>query len=329
MADLFSIGGALLGGLLGGNNSSTNTTADKTPWAPVQPWLQSNINSGQALQQYYQNNPFSQAQQAAYTNQFKQGADVRSTLPGIFNQMSSNAMFDRSNPTKAVNPLNFGLNTSLGTVSQGAQAPTALVDPAALFTNPYTNGLIQSAAANAAPTGVTALDTTPMRGGGHTSADPTASQGSNINATGQDSMLSNGLSILSGKLANWLSPLPPRDAPAPVEDKSTYSPAAQAEAAAAMRGFESGADRNSSPSASPGAVNGGESGGWGSRDAGGGSWKGGLVTANKLSGPNPDTPDDGYGALQKGEYVIKKDAVQKYGKGLLAEINSKRFQKRG
>ena len=47
--------------------------------------------------------------------------------------------------------------------------------------------------------------------------------------------------------------------------------------------------------------------------------KGGMV--NSLLGPDPQGPDDGMGYLDKGEYVVKKSAVDKYGKGLLDMIN--------
>ena len=47
--------------------------------------------------------------------------------------------------------------------------------------------------------------------------------------------------------------------------------------------------------------------------------QGGMV--NGLFGPNPPGPDDGAGMLDRGEYVIKKSAVDKYGKGLLDMIN--------
>ena len=47
--------------------------------------------------------------------------------------------------------------------------------------------------------------------------------------------------------------------------------------------------------------------------------KGGMVKS--LLGPDPQGPDDGMGYLDKGEYVIKKSAVNKYGKGLLDMIN--------
>lgn len=48
-------------------------------------------------------------------------------------------------------------------------------------------------------------------------------------------------------------------------------------------------------------------------------FKGGLV--DRVGGPNPAGPDDGAGMLQLGEYVVKKSAVNKYGKGLLDMIN--------
>jgi hypothetical protein len=47
--------------------------------------------------------------------------------------------------------------------------------------------------------------------------------------------------------------------------------------------------------------------------------KGGIVDG--LFGPNPPGPDDGAGLLDRGEYVIRKSAVNKYGRGLLDMIN--------
>ena len=50
-----------------------------------------------------------------------------------------------------------------------------------------------------------------------------------------------------------------------------------------------------------------------------GGFDGGLIT--KVMGPKPPTPDDGTMFVQKGEYIVKKDAVNKYGKGLLDKVN--------
>jgi len=54
-----------------------------------------------------------------------------------------------------------------------------------------------------------------------------------------------------------------------------------------------------------------------------GAWaNGGRVSMGLLGGPNPAGPDDGYGALDHGEFVIRKDAVDKYGGGVMRAINA-------
>jgi hypothetical protein len=78
-----------------------------------------------------------------------------------------------------------------------------------------------------------------------------------------------------------------------------------------------------------GGGDGGDSGSSGDGNTGGGPGtgavgdtayaKGGMVDG--LFGMNPPGPDDGAGYLDRGEYVIKKSAVNKYGRGLLDMIN--------
>jgi hypothetical protein len=46
-----------------------------------------------------------------------------------------------------------------------------------------------------------------------------------------------------------------------------------------------------------------------------------------LQGPDPAGPDDGYGALKMGEYVINDKAVKKYGIELMDAINSGKISK--
>jgi hypothetical protein len=75
-----------------------------------------------------------------------------------------------------------------------------------------------------------------------------------------------------------------------------------------------------------GANSGGYDTGYGTGDTSGGFGegqyaKGGKVIKAHLKGPNPKGPDEGYGALLGGEFVIKKSAVKKYGEGLLSMIN--------
>ena len=76
-----------------------------------------------------------------------------------------------------------------------------------------------------------------------------------------------------------------------------------------------------------GSESGGFGGGTGDSAGDDGWYKGGKVTKNRLKGMNPTGPDDGYGALQEGEYVISKKAVDKYGIGMLSKINSGKFPK--
>ena len=51
------------------------------------------------------------------------------------------------------------------------------------------------------------------------------------------------------------------------------------------------------------------------------AYMGGYIDKSRIAGPNPPGPDDGSTNIQVGEYVIKKSAVNKYGKGLLDMIN--------
>jgi hypothetical protein len=88
---------------------------------------------------------------------------------------------------------------------------------------------------------------------------------------------------------------------------------------------DGGGGGDSGGGGSAGSDGSGDGGGMGNSGEGGGApgeggWaKGGLI--DKLTGPDPAGPDEGYGKLQVGEYVIKKSSVNKYGKGLLDMIN--------
>lgn len=55
--------------------------------------------------------------------------------------------------------------------------------------------------------------------------------------------------------------------------------------------------------------------------------QGGMVRLKDLLGKAPG-PDDGYGALQDGEFVIKKDAVKRYGVKMLEQINRSKIAKK-
>jgi hypothetical protein len=53
-----------------------------------------------------------------------------------------------------------------------------------------------------------------------------------------------------------------------------------------------------------------------------------MVTMSRLMGANPRGQDDGYASLQSGEYVIKKNAVDKYGEEFLGLLNSGKLTKK-
>ena len=114
--------------------------------------------------------------------------------------------------------------------------------------------------------------------------------------------------------------------PAPVQDlQATPNPYAGENPALSSTGSGfAGADVG---------VGGGFTGGVATGDSGGspaeasdlGYNQGGMVDAENLMGQAPG-PDDGYGALQGGEYVIKKAAVDKYGQEMLDAINNGTFK---
>ena len=68
-------------------------------------------------------------------------------------------------------------------------------------------------------------------------------------------------------------------------------------------------------------------GGMGFGGTGSGLAKGGQVSTKHLQGPNPAGPDQGYGALKAGEFVINDKAVAKYGIDLMNAINSGKISK--
>jgi hypothetical protein len=97
----------------GGGGSSTNggagtQTQTKEPWAAAQPWIMNNLQTGQALQNRYAAQPFSDAQNQAYQNQSNQSAYMGALVPSLLGQMSGQQVgFDRSNPNARPQAFNF------------------------------------------------------------------------------------------------------------------------------------------------------------------------------------------------------------------------------
>ena len=122
-------------------------------------------------------------------------------------------------------------------------------------------------------------------------------------------------------------------------DSQAQSQALQGAIAAAQASREASAQASLAPGAGSGGGGGNRDGGIGGSSpgdpgrggggahAGGGYAKGGHVSMQRLQGPDPAGPDDGYAALKDGEYVINDRAVKKYGIELMEAINSGKISK--
>jgi hypothetical protein len=144
---LWNIGGALLGGLFGGDDEEQTSTSRSEPWSYAQPWMRENIESGQRLQEHYQQNPFSTEQMRAYDNAFGQSDRFRALMPSLMTQMGGQRQFDRSNPTLRPNQFNF----SAPEATPGAPGASPGASGGRFGTNPFAGSWRPPAPAPAAP----------------------------------------------------------------------------------------------------------------------------------------------------------------------------------
>lgn len=80
-AILGPIAGSVVGGLM---SDGEQQTATKEPWSAAAPWLRQQIEQGQNLQAYYQQNPWNNLQQTAYQNTFSDIDQFRNSMaPGL------------------------------------------------------------------------------------------------------------------------------------------------------------------------------------------------------------------------------------------------------
>lgn len=80
-AILGPIAGSVVGGLM---SDGEQQTATKEPWSAAAPWLRQQLEQGQNLQAYYQQNPWNNLQQNAYQNTFSDIDNFRSSMaPGL------------------------------------------------------------------------------------------------------------------------------------------------------------------------------------------------------------------------------------------------------
>jgi type II secretory pathway pseudopilin PulG len=126
------VGGAVIGSMSDRGGSQTNggagtQTVNRDPWAAAQPWLTSNLASGQTLQNNYAAQPFSGLQNQAYQNQSNQSAYMRAAVPSLLGQIQGQQVgFDRNNPNARPNAFSFdGLMSAANAGQQAAQAQQA------------------------------------------------------------------------------------------------------------------------------------------------------------------------------------------------------------
>lgn len=116
----------------GGAGTATNT---KEPWLLAQPWIQSNMAQGQALQQSLADQPFSAEQLAAQRNIYGQSDYMRGLVPSLLNQLQGQQVgFDRSNPS-SVGQKAWDWNL-LGSANNGGLSQESVANPAALPVKP-------------------------------------------------------------------------------------------------------------------------------------------------------------------------------------------------
>lgn len=93
--------------IYGASQSKDQTqTVNRDPWGPAQPFILDALQQGQKLNQQYQAQPFSPAQQTAYQNLGSLLNSVNAGIPGLLSGMTANASgannFDRRNPNRPV-----------------------------------------------------------------------------------------------------------------------------------------------------------------------------------------------------------------------------------
>ena len=94
-----SVAGAAVGGLMGGGGGGGGGgEVKKSPWDPAIKPLQSSLTTGQALENYYQQNPFNPLQQAGYQNLYADLDNFRNVMAPqamAFNNRMMNTNYQR------------------------------------------------------------------------------------------------------------------------------------------------------------------------------------------------------------------------------------------
>lgn len=348
-------GVGLLNDLTGGgkkeNGGAGTQSATRDPWGPAQPYILRGLSDTSALNNYYQQNPFSDLQKHYYGQQFADIDNFRNTVaPGLmsFANAGMTGGYHRGGSVIPQRGYFSVANTPTGTTGINQSVPT--VDP---FASVFKPSDISPQSASYAKNPVTYN----FGGGGHSTSGGKAGNGTNFTdaqwatikqMNDESGFFNNPVNQIGlGALVSSLSPTIAGLLGFPAGDPMTAQ--ARSEQAIAQRdafnnpiGYDTpegqslasgyaqyrasrggggdGGGGGGGGGAATGGSNGDASGG-GDRGTRGGFANGGFVTKGLLSGPDPKGPDDGSAYLDEGEYVIKKSAVKKIGKKKLDKMN--------
>jgi hypothetical protein len=86
---LTRLGGAALGAIADGKDTTKLATESKDPWAPAQPYLLDNLKQNAAMQQHYAANPFSTEQKTAYQGLLNTLANNQANVGGLLSNSNS------------------------------------------------------------------------------------------------------------------------------------------------------------------------------------------------------------------------------------------------
>ena len=112
-----------VGSIASADSGGDTSTASKEPWKKAQPWIEDNIKTGQALQNYYAQNPFNSIQQGALDNTLSDVNLYRNNIaPGLmgFANKLMGTNYQRGNAT-GTSTNNAGLLSGTSTGQSGAQ----------------------------------------------------------------------------------------------------------------------------------------------------------------------------------------------------------------
>lgn len=356
-SDILS-GVGLLSDLTGGgkkeNGGAGSQSATRDPWGAAQPYILRGLQDTSTLNDYYQQNPFSDLQKKYYGQQFSDIDNFRNVVaPGLMSFANSGMTGGYQRGASTIPQRGaFSLGPSYSENTGNTGNTGGGIDPFASVFKPTVPTVTTPTAGTNTPVNRGGSDGGSDRGRSALDGSGTYDgiglgfdTGPGLAAMGRLGQGLRGFSPLTGAVLGVLSDIgaslnngygalsgldgyaDPRDAAAKGLGVGNTAPTGvTADLSSGIGGLGGG---GGGLGGGGGAATGGRDTGGGGRDASGGGdrgtrggfAKGGYVTKGLLSGPDPKGPDDGAANLDAGEYVIKKSAVKKIGKKKLDKLN--------